>query len=113
LADLEVLLHTQDDAEIERRSQMSTKEAVEVKASASGPGAGSLSAGMSAEEGRTEEMLDGLRRSKANCLHGKFLESQRLLKRVVDLANADGLLILDDLCNIRVPTGRSWSTTSA
>jgi hypothetical protein len=68
---------------------------------------------MSAEEGRTEEMREGLRRSKANCLHGRFLESQRLLKRVVDLANADGLLILDDLCNIRVPTGRSWSTTSA
>jgi hypothetical protein len=112
LADLEVLLHTQDEAEIERRSQMSTKEAVEVKASASAPGAGSVSTRMSAEEGRTEEMLERLRRSKANYLHGKILEYQRLLKRVVDLANADGPVILDDLYYIRRSTGRSWSTTS-
>jgi hypothetical protein len=101
LADLEVLLHMQDEAEIERRSQMSTKEAVEVKASASAPGAGSVSAGMSAEQGRTEEMLERQRRSEANYLHGKILEYQRLLKRVVDLANADGLLILDGLYYIR------------
>lgn len=92
-----MLLSMQDEAEIERRSQMSTKEAVEIKASASAPGAGSLSAGMSAEEGRTEEMLERLPRSKAYYLHRKILESQRLLKRVADLANADGPVILDDL----------------
>jgi hypothetical protein len=101
LADLEVLLSMQDEAEIERRSQMSTKEAVEIKASASAPGAGSVSAGMSAEEGRTDEMLERLPRSEANYLYRKILESQCLLKRVVDLANADGLLILDDLCYTR------------
>lgn len=36
-----------------------------------------------------------------NYLHRRILEYQRLLKRVVDLADADGLLILDDLYYIR------------
>ena len=101
LADLEITLHAQDDAEIERRSQHSNKEAAELKASASVPGAGTLSAGASIEQGRTEEMLEKLRRSKANYLHRKILEYQRLIKRVVDLADRDGLLILDDLYYIR------------
>ncbi len=103
LADLELLLYAQDDAEIERRSQMSVKEAVEAKASASVPAPGSpgISASASVEQGQTEEMLEKLRRSKANYLHRKILEYQRLLKRVVDLAEADGLLILDDLYYIR------------
>jgi len=103
LADLERLLHEQDDAEIERRSQMSTNEAVEAKASASVhvPGGPGVSAGASAEQGQTEEMLEKLRRSKANYLHRKILEYQRLLKQVVELAEADGLLILDDLYYIR------------
>jgi hypothetical protein len=46
-------------------------------------------------------MLDKLRRSKANYLHRKILEYQRLLARVVNLAGEDGLLILDDLYYIR------------
>jgi hypothetical protein len=103
LRDLERLLHEQDDAEIERRSQMATKEAVEAKASAQIPVPGSpgVSGGGSKERGQTEKMLEKLRRSKANYLHRKILEYQRLLKRVVDLADADGLLILDDLYYIR------------
>lgn len=103
LADLEALLHAQDNAEIERRSQLATKETAQVNASVSvpvGPSAGA-SAGVSMEEGRTEEMLEKLRRSKANYLHRKILEYQRLLQRVVSLADADGLLILDDLYYIR------------
>jgi hypothetical protein len=103
LADLEILLHEQDNAEIERRSQLSSKEAIEVGASASVPVAASpaLSASRSSEQGQTEEMLEKLRRSKANYLHRKILEYQRLLRRVVDLADSDGLLILDDLYYIR------------
>lgn len=103
LVDLETLLHEQDDAEIERRSQLSSTEAVEVNATMSAPvvPAPQFSAGGSAERGQTEEMLEKLRRSKANYLHRKILEYQRLLRRVVDLADADGLLILDDLYYIR------------
>ena len=101
LADLEVVLHAQDDAEIELRFQSSSKETAELKAALSAPGTGSVSAGIGAEHGRTEEMLERLRRSKANYLHRKILEYQRLLKRVIDLADADGLLILDDLYYIR------------
>ena len=101
LADLEVVLYAQDDAEIELRSEVSEKESAELKASLAAPGAGSLSAGISAEQGRTEQMLERLRRSKANYLHRKILEYQRLLKRVVDLADSDGVLILDDLYYIR------------
>ncbi|HEY5941403.1 MAG TPA: hypothetical protein VIT89_00900 [Solirubrobacterales bacterium] len=103
LVDLEALLHEQDDAEIERRSQLSTKEAVEANVSIKAPVAPSSEVGFggSAERGQTEEMLEKLRRSKANYLHRKILEYQRLLRRVVDLADADGLLILDDLYYIR------------
>jgi hypothetical protein len=107
LANLEELLHSQDDAEIERRSQVAAKQASESKASLSisGPPAtpikAGLSAGASSSQERTEEMLEKLRRSKANYLHRRILEYQRLLKRVVDLADEDGLLILDDLYYIR------------
>ena len=107
LADLEELLHAQDDAEIERRSQVAAKQASELKASlgASGGPAVPINIGVSAGESesheRTDEMLEKLRRSKANYLHRRILEYQRLLKRVVDLADADGLLILDDLYYIR------------
>jgi len=101
LADLEVVLYAQDDAEIERRSGLSAKKSAELKAATTLPGAGSLSGGGSAEEARTEELLERLRRSKANYLHRKILEYQRLLKRVIDLAGHDGLLILDDLYYIR------------
>jgi len=80
LADLEVVLYAQDDAEIERRSGLSAKKSAELKAATTLPGAGSLSGGGSAEEARTEEMLERLRRSKANYLHRKILEYQRLLK---------------------------------
>jgi hypothetical protein len=107
LLDLEELLHAQDDAEIERRSQVAASQASESNASLSlsGPPTAPLTAGLSAAESssqhRTEEMLEKLRRSKANYLHRRILEYQRLLKRVVDLADADGLLILDDLYYIR------------
>jgi hypothetical protein len=107
LTSLEELLHSQDDAEIERRFQISTKQASESQASlsASGPPAApikaGLSTGVSSSQERTEEMLERLHRSKANYLHRRILEYQRLLKRVVDLADADGLLILDDLYYIR------------
>ena len=107
LADLEELLYAQDDAEIERRSHIAAKRAAESKASLSvqGPPVAPLTAGLSAGESssteRTEEMLEKLRRSKANYLHRRILEYQRLLKRIVDLADADGLLILDDLYYIR------------
>jgi hypothetical protein len=102
LVDLEVLLHEQDDAEIERRSQRSTKDAVEVGAAVKAPVLpAEVSAGAVSETGQTEEKLEKLRRSKANYLHRRILEYQRLLKRVVDLADADGLLILDDLYYIR------------
>lgn len=107
LLGLEQLLHAQDDAEIERRSQVAAKEASEVGASVSAGGVpqAPITAGVSAKqtssEERTDEMLEKLRRSKANYLHRRILEYQRLLKRVVDLAEADGLLILDDLYYIR------------
>jgi hypothetical protein len=101
LTDLETTLHAADDAEIERRSQASSKTTGEIKAALAVPGAGSLSAAGSVEQGGTEEMLEKLRRSKANYLHRKILEYQRLLKRVIDLADRDGLLILDDLYYIR------------
>jgi hypothetical protein len=65
------------------------------------PGGVGLNAGGSAQAGKTEEILERLRRSKANYLHRRILEYQRLVKRVVDLAAADGLLILDDLYYIR------------
>jgi hypothetical protein len=103
LTDLELLLHEQDNAEIERRSQVSATEAADVRASVgvpAAPGVG-LSAGSSLERGQTDEMLEKLRRSKANYLHRKILDYQRLLKKIVDLADADGLLILDDLYYIR------------
>ncbi|MGI9099347.1 MAG: hypothetical protein ACR2H2_12825 [Solirubrobacteraceae bacterium] len=102
LADLEVLLHTQDDAEIEVRLQSASNARAELKASLATPGGGpSVGAAMGSSEGRTEEMLEKLRRSKANYLHRRILEYQRLVKRVVELADADGLLILDDLYYIR------------
>jgi hypothetical protein len=101
LVDLEVVLYAQDDAEIELRSEVSEKESAEMKASITAPQVGSLTAGMSTEQGRTEQMLERLRRSKANYLHRKILEYQRLLKRVVELADSDGVLILDDLYYIR------------
>ena len=106
LMDLEELLHSQDDAEIERRSQVAATQASESKASLSlsGPPAAPIAAGChQASPGRAarEEMLEKLRRSKANYLHRRILEYQRLLKRVVNLADADGLLILDDLYYIR------------
>jgi hypothetical protein len=107
LADLEQLLHAQDDAEIERRWHEAAKQTSDVKASLSvasspiSPIGGGLSAGSSGSQERTDDMLEKLRRSKANYLHRRILEYQRLLKRVVDLADADGLLILDDLYYIR------------
>lgn len=106
LQDLEELLHAQDDAEIERKSQVATKEASDSQAALSFappliPVAGNIAAGQSSSREHTEEMLEKLRRSKANYLHRRILEYQRLLKRVVDLADADGLLILDDLYYIR------------
>lgn len=102
LADLEQLLHEQDEAEIERRVGHSTRVAAEANASVQVPGVPvGLGARASGEAGRTEEVLERLRRSKANYLHRRILEYQRLLKRVVDLAGADGLLILDDLYYIR------------
>jgi hypothetical protein len=107
LVSLEELLHSQDDAEIERRSQIAAKQTSESKASlsVSAPSALPINAGLSAAESssqeRTDEMLEKLRRSKANYLHRRILEYQRLLKRVVELADADGLLILDDLYYIR------------
>jgi hypothetical protein len=101
LKNLEVLLHAQDDAEIERRSGLSTKQTADLRAAASFPSAGSLSGRVSAEKGQTNEMLERLRRSKANYLHRQILGYQQLLKRVTDLAGHDGLLILDDLYYIR------------
>ncbi len=107
LTDLEELLHSQDDAEIERRLQVAAKQASDssVSLSVAGPPAApikaGLSAGASASQERNEDILEKLRRSKANYLHRRILEYQRLLKRVVDLADADGLLILDDLYYIR------------
>ncbi len=107
LIDLEVLLHSQDDAEIQRRSQISSRDALESSASLSVSGPpqvpirASLSASESSSEERTDEMFEKLRRSKANYLHRRILEYQRLLKRVVALSEADGLLILDDLYYIR------------
>ena len=101
LMDLEVLLHAQDDAEIERRSGLSTKQTADLRVAASFPSAGSLSGQASAEKGQTDEMLERLRRSKANYLHRQILGYQQLLKRVTDLAGHDGLLILDDLYYIR------------
>jgi hypothetical protein len=102
LADLEVLLHAQDDAELERRLGSSAKDAANLTAGMSGgPGMPSMSGGLSRENTRTEELLEKLRRSKANYLHRRILEYQRLVKRVIDLADADGLLILDDLYYLR------------
>lgn len=107
LVDLENLLHSQDDAEIELRSQVAARQATETKASLSLPAppvvpvAAGLSKNKSSSQERTDDMLEKLRRSKANYLHRRILEYQRLLKRVVDLADADGLLILDDLYYIR------------
>jgi hypothetical protein len=101
LGGLEELLHAQDDAEIERRLQSTSKAAASADIGVSVPAAGTAKAQGSMEQGRNEEMLEKLRRSKANYLHRKILEYQRLLKRVVDLAGADGLLILDDLYYIR------------
>jgi hypothetical protein len=107
LNDLEELLNSQDDAEIELRSQIAAKQASESKASLSTSGVSavpigaSLSQGASLSRERTDEMLEKLHRSKANYLHQRILEYQRLLKRVVELADADGLLILDDLYYIK------------
>ncbi len=107
LVSLEELLHSQDDAEIERRSQVAATQSSMAQASLSASGVATLpikaglSMGESSSQERTEEMLEKLRRSKANYLHRRILEYQRLLKRVVDLAEADGLLVLDDLYYIR------------
>ncbi|MCA1680451.1 MAG: KAP family NTPase [Actinobacteria bacterium] len=107
LTDLEELLHSQDDAEIEHRLQVAAKQASDSKVSVSvsgqptAPIAAGLSKGASSSHERNEDILEKLRRSKGNYLHRRILEYQRLLKRVVDLADADGLLILDDLYYIR------------
>jgi hypothetical protein len=107
LVDLEELLHSQDDVAIERRLLIAAKDASQSQASVSvsGPPVVPVRAGLSAGEvssqERTEEVLERLRRSKANYLHVRIPEFQRLLKRVVNLADADGLLILDDLYYIR------------
>lgn len=84
LADLEELLHAQDNAEIERRLQIGSEQSSESKASLSvqGPPAApvkaGLSAGASSSNRRTEEMLEKLRRSKANYLHRRILEYQKV-----------------------------------
>jgi hypothetical protein len=98
LVDLEELLYAQDDAEIERRLQQSATQSRGASVGASAPVAAAPNVSLSASSGRsqTEDMLEKLRRSKANYLHRKILEYQRLLARVVNLAGEDGLLILDD-----------------
>jgi hypothetical protein len=106
LADLTVLLDAQDDAEIEVRQQMSAKDASEAKGSLSaGTPGGAIAAGVagaqSSSRERTDDVLEKLRRSKAKFLHRRILDYQKLLSRVVDLAGADGLLVLDDLYYIR------------
>ena len=104
IQDLNQLLHTADDAEIEKFKSQSAS--AQKSRSASGkiqqtPVSLGLEASSNATSSSTDEVREKIRRSKANYLHRQIIEYQKTLRAVVKLAGENGFILLDDLYYIR------------
>lgn len=103
IAELESLLHSEDDAEI-----TATRRAT-VAASSRGVASGRLNTPIASVGGqaegsasRTEEsqIVEATRRKKTNYLHRKIIDFQKLFEEIVAASGQDAYIFLDDLYHI-------------
>ncbi|WP_152645245.1 hypothetical protein [Kitasatospora griseola] len=104
VAELERLLHSYDEAEIqtmrkeEHQADESGKFDLKAQAGPVSAGVGSSVADRSMEQSEVHETL---RRSKIDFLHRRVIKYQRTLREVVELAGGNGFILLDDMYYIR------------
>lgn len=97
------LLHAQDDAEMKTLCKVGSTSGRSggVGARLGGGGAQvSVDAREDHQKSRSDEVKESVRRSKADLLHRRVIEYQRVLREVVKLSDEDGFLLLDDLYHI-------------